>query len=88
VTALQVNLATGEQARVWAKGTTNLEAYLKFMQARESMLKGMRRAMSGPGSWRRKPLALDPQYAVAYMFTGATHINEFLIGSGKSPGIP
>ena len=51
VTALQVNLATGEQARVWAKGTKNLEAYLKLMQAREATSWGMRRAMSGPGSW-------------------------------------
>ena len=29
LTALQVNLTSGEQARVWAKGTKNLEAYLK-----------------------------------------------------------
>src|SRR5512135_3562401 len=35
LTALQVNLTSGEQARVWAKGTKNLEAYLNLMQVRE-----------------------------------------------------
>ena len=37
---MQVNLTTGEQARVWAKGTKNLEAYLRLMQARESIATG------------------------------------------------
>ena len=30
-------------------------------------------------------IALDPQYALAYMFMGAIHIQDFLIGSSKSP---
>jgi len=33
ITAMQVELTEGEQARVAAKGTNNLEAYLKFLQA-------------------------------------------------------
>ena len=33
LTALQVELTRGEQARVFAKGTTNFEAYIKFLQA-------------------------------------------------------
>jgi adenylate cyclase len=33
LTALQVELTKGEQARVFAKGTTNFEAYVKFLQA-------------------------------------------------------
>ena len=35
LTALQVKLTDGEYARVSAKGTDNLQAYLKVLQARE-----------------------------------------------------
>ncbi|MHA2207259.1 MAG: adenylate/guanylate cyclase domain-containing protein, partial [Candidatus Thorarchaeota archaeon] len=33
LTSLQVKLVEGEQARVWARGTNNLDAYIKFLQA-------------------------------------------------------
>jgi len=33
LTALQVELTAGEQARVYGKGTDNFEAYMKFLQA-------------------------------------------------------
>ena len=35
LTALRVELVEGEQARVWARGTNNLDAYLKYLQAYE-----------------------------------------------------
>ena len=38
LTALQVKLTEGEQARVFSKGTVNLEAYLKWLQAHEYWL--------------------------------------------------
>ena len=50
LTALQVNLTHGEEARVWAKGTKNLEAYLNLIQVREISSRGMWRATPGPGS--------------------------------------
>jgi TolB-like protein len=39
ITALNVELTQGEQARTISKGTDNLEAYLKVMQAREHIYK-------------------------------------------------
>ena len=39
ITALNVELTQGEQARTASKGTDNLEAYLKIMQAREQVYK-------------------------------------------------
>jgi adenylate cyclase len=38
INALQVELTEGEHARLWAKGTDNLEAYLKSLRARELYL--------------------------------------------------
>ena len=35
LTAVQVKLTTGEGARISEKGTKNLDAYLKVLQARE-----------------------------------------------------
>jgi TolB-like protein len=35
ITAMQVKLTEGEQVRAAAKGTNNLEAYLKYLQANE-----------------------------------------------------
>ncbi len=85
LTALQVNLTSGEQARVWAKGTKNLEAYLRLMQARESILLGNEAGTSRARQLIEETIALDPQYAQAFMYMGTTHMQDFLLGSSKSP---
>jgi adenylate cyclase len=85
LTALQVNLTSGEQARVWAKGTKNLEAYLKLMQARESLNVGSEAGTARARQLIEETIALDPQYAQAYMLMGYTHVQDFLAGSSKFP---
>jgi adenylate cyclase len=85
LTALQVNLTSGEQARVWAKGTKNLEAYMRIMQARESQLVGNEAGIARGRQLIEETIALDPQYAQAYMLMGYTHIQDFLAGASKSP---
>jgi adenylate cyclase len=77
--ALQVSLTAGEQARVWAEGTKNLEAYLKFLQAREYLLKGSRESVAMARRMAEEAISLDPGYADAYALLGATyHIDVFL----------
>jgi len=83
--ALHVNLISGEDGRVWAKGTKNLEAYLRLMQARENILKGDEAGTARARQLIEETIALDPRYAHAYMYMGATHIQDFLAGVGKSP---
>ncbi len=85
LTALQVNLTSGEQARVWAKGTKNLDAYLRLMQARESLYKGDEASTARGRQLIEETIALDPQYAAAVMYMGSTYIQEFLLGASKSP---
>ena len=85
LTALQVNLTSGEQTRVWAKGTKNLEAYLRLMQARESMYLGNEAGTARARQLIEETIALDPRYAQAFMYMGSTHIQDFLLGSSKSP---
>ena len=85
LTALQVNLTSGEQARVWAKGTKNLEAYMRLMQAREIFLQGNVESNARARQLAEETIALDPKFAQAYMYMGATHMLDSLLMSSKSP---
>jgi TolB-like protein len=66
ITALQIKLTEGEQARVFSKGTKNLDAYMKGMEARylsyESTIEGNIRARQ----LAEEAISLDPNYAFAY----------------------
>jgi adenylate cyclase len=86
LTAVQVKLTTGEVARVFEKGTKNLEAYLKVLQARE--FKGgtlnkerVERAMQ----LLEEAIALDPEYAYAYSILSTAHFDLVVIGASESP---
>lgn len=79
--ALSVNLTAGEQARVWAEGTKSLEAYLRFMQGREYLLKGNRESVALARRMAEEAIALDPGYADAYALLGATYHNEVFLGT-------
>jgi adenylate cyclase len=81
--ALQVNLTSGEQARVWAAGTKNLEAYLKFMQGREYLIKGSRESLALARQMAEEAIALDPDYADAYALLGAIYHNDVFLGSKR-----
>jgi adenylate cyclase len=84
ITALQVELTDGEQARIAAKGTENLQAYLKFMQGRESFLTITKEGNVKARSLFEEAVALDPEYANAYIHVGATHWMEIVLGLSKS----
>ncbi|MDD5763367.1 MAG: adenylate/guanylate cyclase domain-containing protein, partial [bacterium] len=81
LTALQVNLTAGEQARMWAQGTKNLEAYLKLMQSREYFRKGNRESNALARRLAEEAIALDPKYADAYAKLGATHMADVWLGT-------
>jgi adenylate cyclase len=79
--ALQVNLTSGEQARVWAEGTKSLEAYLRFLQGREYLIRGNRDSIALARRMAEEAIALDPGYADAYALMGATYHNEVFLGT-------
>ena len=85
ITAMQVKLTRGEQARTAAKGTNNLEAYLKLLQAREKMFQVNKENNALAQRLVEETIALDPDYASAYAFLGATQMIDVLLGSSKSP---
>ncbi|MDA8121542.1 MAG: adenylate/guanylate cyclase domain-containing protein [Deltaproteobacteria bacterium] len=81
--ALSVNLTAGEQARVWAEGTKNLEAYLRFIQGREYLIQGSRESVALARREAEEAIALDPGFAQAYALLGSTHMNDVFLGTGR-----
>jgi adenylate cyclase len=87
VTSLQVSLTEGETARMQAKGTNSLDAYLLFLQ-------GWKEAgsMNKDGNFlgrqlAEKAIALDPKYALAYNLLATTYMNEVILGLSEDPRV-
>jgi adenylate cyclase len=78
--ALQVELTDGEQARLWASGTQNFEAWeiviqipeLIYSHRKDHILMGRRLA--------EQALALDKNYAAAWTMLGLSHWEEAFNG--------
>jgi len=85
ITALQVKLTEGEQVRTAAKGTNNLEAYLKYLQANELLHRLNIESNALAKQLAEEAIALDPEYASAYFALGGAHMMDVWLGSSKSP---
>ncbi len=86
LTAVQVKLTTGEVARLYEKGTNNLEAYLKVMQAREYKAGAMNKErVERAKQLFEEAIALDPGYAFAYSILSTVHVDLVLLGVSESP---
>jgi adenylate cyclase len=85
VTALQIKLTEGEQAHVLAKGTDNLDAYLKVLQGNEQFYHWNKGANVRARRLFEEAIALDPKYATAYSLLGSTHNMDVWLGLSKSP---
>jgi adenylate cyclase len=85
ITALQVKLTTGEEARLTAKGTDDLQAYLKYLQARESFFTQTREGNAQARRLVEEVIEQDPEFPGAYLLLGATHWMDVIYGSSKSP---
>ena len=85
LTALRVKLVEGEQARVWARGTNNLDAYLKFLQAYEHFKSFSKDNMILTRQICEEAIALDPKYGEPYVLFGTSHLIDLWFHWGESP---
>ena len=85
INALQVELTEGEHARLWGKGTDNLQAYLKSLRAREYYLTGTREDNDLARRTAEEAIALDPEYAPPYHVLSITYYMDVLFRTTKSP---
>ncbi|WP_300457314.1 adenylate/guanylate cyclase domain-containing protein [Desulfobacula sp.] len=84
ITELHVELDEGQQARIGSKGTDNLEAYLKALQAQYYSYLGSRESNTKAQQLAKEAIAIAPDYAYAYRILGRTHILDAYLGMSKS----
>jgi tetratricopeptide (TPR) repeat protein len=73
-TALQVKLSEGEQARVWRLATSNIDAWLLFIEGLH-FIRNVTRESNFLGRERmQQAIALDSKYAPAWVYLGWTHV--------------
>ena len=86
ITALHVQLTEGEDARLTARGTDNLQAYLKCSKATWYNLQSTKESVFKAKQLAEEAIALDPNYAFAYTVLGASYGIPIFLGISKSPG--
>jgi TolB-like protein/Flp pilus assembly protein TadD len=81
LTAMRVKWAYGEHERAMAKGTKNLEAYLKVMQGWEYCQTVNKESQALARQLAEEAIALDRGYAQAYRLLAQAIAYEALVGS-------
>ena len=78
VTTLKLQLTLQEQGWIVRKHTDNLEAYDSFLRGMEYYWRYTKEANAQARQMFEKAIALDPQYAEAYAWLGATYYLEWV----------
>jgi adenylate cyclase len=84
LTALQVKLTEGERARVWATRTDNLDAFLKYLQARQSASLFSREGYVSARQLAQEAINLDENYSDPYVLIAMTHWFDARLGWSES----
>ncbi|NIN01159.1 MAG: adenylate/guanylate cyclase domain-containing protein, partial [candidate division Zixibacteria bacterium] len=85
VVSLQVELTHGEQARVYAKSTNNLEAWSYGVKGNYLLDRVNREDNVKARELLEAAIKLDPGYVLAYVWLGATHTADGAYGWSESP---
>jgi adenylate cyclase len=85
LTALRVTLTVGEQARVYDKGTQNLDSFLKVLRGLHYFLRFNEDDNVLARQEFQEALPLDPENPVAQAMLGWTHLMDVWYGSSESP---
>jgi adenylate cyclase len=83
--ATQVKLTEGEQARVYSRGTENLEAYLTWLKARDFFNRYNPDANFLCREMAEKAIDLDPKFAMAHVYLAWTHLYDVTFRVSKNP---
>ena len=80
ISALQVKLTIGDSARIAARDTHNLQAYLKLMEGMALNWQGNKDDNALAQQVFKDVIELDPGYATAYSCLGDTYCNAVVYG--------
>jgi tetratricopeptide (TPR) repeat protein len=85
LTSLRVQLTEGESARTLARGTNNLEAYLKLLQSYEQKAIQNKESQARARQLAEEAITLDPGYALAYSQLVMVLVTEVSLGVYDNP---
>jgi len=83
--ALDVKLTWGEGGRISGKGTNNLQAYLKFLEARELCLQLNKESNFKARQLAEEVIRLDPQFPSGYGLLAVVTSMDVWLGISQSP---
>jgi adenylate cyclase len=84
LTELRVTLTSGETARVYAKGTKNLQAYLKVAEGNRHMFQFNKEANAVALRLFQEAIELDPYYSMAYVRLSRAYTTDVYFRAGES----
>ena len=85
IAALHLKLTIGESSSVFARSTNSLEAFLKYLQAREEHFKFTKEDNRNARRLVEEAISKDPENGVAYTLLGATHMLDVHLQATDSP---
>jgi adenylate cyclase len=85
MSAVNVKLTKGEEARLTKKETDNVEAYIKIRQGYAHFMRFNKEGNPKARKLAEEAIVLDPEYATAYCLMGQTHYIDPVVGLSKSP---
>ncbi len=85
VSALAINLSSGDRQSIAVEHTDNQEAYDCFLRGRELFLRATKDANREAANLLRRAVELDPRYAPAHALLGASRVIDYANGWGASP---
>jgi len=85
ITALQVELTAGEMAGMMAKGTKNIDAFIKYMQALQFFDKVTKEGNAQAKKILEEAIALDPEYPRLYMGLAQIYYMDVWYGTTEPP---
>ena len=85
ITALQITLTEGEQARLWSRRTTSGRAWELFLKGHDLERRYRRESHVEARSWYERSLLEDPDYVVAVVALAFCHLDEVRLGWSADP---
>lgn len=85
IEALGIKLTEGEQTKLFASGTSNLDAYLKTLESLEYFRQFTPESLILCRKKAKEAIVLDPEYPMAWAMVAWSHLLEVHIGFSKTP---
>ena len=85
VSALKLNLTSGERDRLVRRRAASVEAYELLLRSREQMMLLTQAGNMTARSLAEAAIAIDANYATAYALIAFSHLNDYANGYGSDP---